>query len=106
MEINSKKKGKTPLVASIEGEKESIFNYLIENNANADIVDRNNETALHHALRIQNMNFLRGVMKLKPNISIKNKNKQIPLEIANTPQKQIILSPLSAHNSFVQDNHQ
>lgn len=81
-EINYKDKwGKSPIFYSTNADS---FNWLISNNANLDLTDKNNQTVLHQSVIKNNLKFTNEILKHKANPNIKDKQELPPLAYAKT----------------------
>ncbi len=89
--MNTKYKGRTPLIAGIKQNSWEVVEYLGTKNSDPDISDENGNTALHHAIMSQNDAFVKLIMDLKPDVNLRNIQELTPLDMANHTQKKIIL---------------
>ena len=81
-EINYKDKwGKSPIFYSNNIE---TLDWLIQNNANINLTDKNKQTVLHQSVINNNLNFTNELLKRKANPNVKDKKELPPLAYAKT----------------------
>lgn len=80
--------GYTPLMESVNKNKGDIVEILLQAKADVNRVnDKDGNTAIHYAIMNSNKEILNKLMSYNPDITIKNKSGESPLEIISKTQK-------------------
>jgi len=66
-------KGETPLIVAAEHGHDTLCNMLLDYGAHVDEVDRNGDTALHHASAWGHLKVLRTLLRRNATFDLKNK---------------------------------
>ncbi len=91
-DINSKSGYGTPLMAATVKKNSNLVKLLLENNANPNLTDQNNSTALHFSVIFNQQEIIELLMKHKANPNIKDNRGNTALDYAK----------ITNNNKFIQ----
>jgi len=91
-DINSKSGYGTPLMAATVKKNSKLVKLLLENNANPNLTDQNNSTALHFSVIFNQQEIIELLMKHKANPNIKDNRGNTALDYAK----------ITNNNKFIQ----
>ena len=91
-DVNSKSGYGTPLMAATVKKNSNLVKLLLENNANPNLTDQNNSTALHFSVIFNQQEIIELLMKYKANPNIKDNRGNTALDYAK----------ITNNNKFIQ----
>ena len=91
-DINSKSGYGTPLMAATVKKNSNLVKLLLENNANPNLTDQNNSTALHFSVIFNQQEIIELLMKHKADPNIKDNRGNTALDYAK----------ITNNNKFIQ----
>ena len=93
-DINSKSGYGTPLMAATVKKNSKLVKLLLENNANPNLTDQNNSTALHFSVIFNQQEIIELLMKYKANPNIKDNRGNTALDYAKITNNSNIIQLL------------
>lgn len=93
-DINSKSGYGTPLMAATVKKNSYLVKLLLENNANPNLTDQNNSTALHFAVIFSQLEIIELLMEYKANPNIKDNRGNTALDYAKITNNNNIIQLL------------
>lgn len=91
----------TPLIASVKQEHYSVAKYLISQGANVNSKDAGGDTALHHAARNDDEEFMLVLLENKADLTVINQDRETPAHVA-TRYMDILSDDLLSHFTNIQ----
>ncbi len=93
-DINSKSGYGTPLMAATVKKNSNLVKLLLENNANPNLTDQNNSTALHFSVIFNQQEIIELLMKHKADPNIKDNRGNTALDYAKITNNSKIIQLL------------
>ena len=93
-DVNSKSGYGTPLMAATVKKNKYLVKLLLENNANPNLTDQNNSTALHFSVIFNQEEIIELLMKFKANPNIKDNRGNTALDYAKITNNNKIIQLL------------
>ena len=93
-DINSKSGYGTPLMAATVKKNSNLVKLLLENNANPNLTDQNNSTALHFSVIFNQQEIIELLIKYKANPNIKDNRGNTALDYAKITNNSNIIQLL------------
>jgi len=93
-DVNSKSGYGTPLMAATVKKNSNLVKLLLENNANPNLTDQNNSTALHFSVIFNQQEIIELLMKYKANPNIKDNRGNTALDYAKITNNSNIIQLL------------
>ena len=93
-DINSKSGYGTPLMAATVKKNSKLVKLLLENNANPNLTDQNNSTALHFSVIFNQQEIIELLIKYKANPNIKDNRGNTALDYAKITNNNKIIQLL------------